>query len=658
MIFKNLTLHNFGVYSGHQTFDLNTDDGKPIIVIGALNGSGKTTFLTAIQLLLYGQLSPDFKGQNSSYSEYLKNKINRTGSIHNGAAIELELALSGDSGEQVYKIRRAWSVTKNGKIKEDFVVAIDDKNDEFVTDNWGEHIEGLLPNRIMPLFFFDGEKIEELAQEEHASEILEVAVHGLLGLDIVGRLNSDLLVYENRKKKESASAEGLADIEIAEQKFNEMNHQSKKISGEISSLKDPLLQNQNKLSGAQRRFASEGGESFEKRDALTNQRKNKQLEFEENAKLMFSLAENACPLLLVKELVEQAALQADTEELSKNVEAVVEILALHDKKVLNHLEKSQVKKTTLSTLEEMLRDEREKLATTSKQDQILELSPSSSRKIHSLISGGFKSLEDDILKHTQLATKLNDTLDEQDKAIASIPDEEKIAPLRETIKFHETKIVQITHDKQKLEGELHSMEWQVGKAKKFLQDEINKNVTSVLESEDAARTLKHSELTRIKLDQFKKIMLTKKLGDLERLIVSCFNDLTHKTDLIAEAKIDIDTFDLTLKGGELENILPSELSAGERQLLSTAVLWALSKASKRSIPAIIDTPLGRLDSKHRATLGSNYFPAASHQVILLSTDEEVDEDYLKLIEPWVSKKYFVEHDSSLGGSVVKEGYYF
>jgi DNA sulfur modification protein DndD len=53
-------------------------------------------------------------------------------------------------------------------------------------------------------------------------------------------------------------------------------------------------------------------------------------------------------------------------------------------------------------------------------------------------------------------------------------------------------------------------------------------------------------------------------------------------------------------------------------------LRGLAKASGRPLPTIIDTPLGRLDSTRRRHLLERYFPVASHQVILLSTDEEID----------------------------------
>jgi DNA sulfur modification protein DndD len=54
-------------------------------------------------------------------------------------------------------------------------------------------------------------------------------------------------------------------------------------------------------------------------------------------------------------------------------------------------------------------------------------------------------------------------------------------------------------------------------------------------------------------------------------------------------------------------------------------MWALKEASGAPMPVIVDTPLGRLDSDHRLSVVQNYFPRASHQVVLLATDAEVDD---------------------------------
>ena len=86
MIIESLTLNNFGTYKGRQFFDLvPEDEKKPIILIGALNGSGKTTFLNSIQLCLYGNNAPQVKLSKMSYSDYLKNKINRSVDKQEGA---------------------------------------------------------------------------------------------------------------------------------------------------------------------------------------------------------------------------------------------------------------------------------------------------------------------------------------------------------------------------------------------------------------------------------------------------------------------------------------------------------------------------------------------------------------------------------------------
>ena len=67
-------------------------------------------------------------------------------------------------------------------------------------------------------------------------------------------------------------------------------------------------------------------------------------------------------------------------------------------------------------------------------------------------------------------------------------------------------------------------------------------------------------------------------------------------------------------------------------MLAIALLWGLAQASGQPLPVVIDTPLGRLDSSHRAHLIERYFPNASHQVLLLSTDTEIDDPACKRLE--------------------------
>jgi len=56
-------------------------------------------------------------------------------------------------------------------------------------------------------------------------------------------------------------------------------------------------------------------------------------------------------------------------------------------------------------------------------------------------------------------------------------------------------------------------------------------------------------------------------------------------------------------------------------------------------------------------LGKRYFPHASHQVIILSTDAEVNNQYYDMIKPSMSRSFIVEHNEAAGGSAVQEGYF-
>ena len=108
------------------------------------------------------------------------------------------------------------------------------------------------------------------------------------------------------------------------------------------------------------------------------------------------------------------------------------------------------------------------------------------------------------------------------------------------------------------------------------------------------------------------------------------------------------------KGKEISK---QSLSAGEKQIYAIAMLWALAKTSGRNLPMIIDTPLGRLDREHRDNLMKYYFPHVSHQVIILSTDTEIDEQYVHQLKNNISEVYLLDYNESKGFTEVKTQYF-
>ena len=82
--------------------------------------------------------------------------------------------------------------------------------------------------------------------------------------------------------------------------------------------------------------------------------------------------------------------------------------------------------------------------------------------------------------------------------------------------------------------------------------------------------------------------------------------------------------------------------------MAIATMWALREVSGRPTPVIIDTPLSRLDSQHRLNIVQDYLPSVSHQVIVLATDAEINEELRHILQPAISHVYQLSYDADKG----------
>ena len=108
---------------------------------------------------------------------------------------------------------------------------------------------------------------------------------------------------------------------------------------------------------------------------------------------------------------------------------------------------------------------------------------------------------------------------------------------------------------------------------------------------------------------------------------------------------------------EGEEIAKKRLSAGEKQLMVISLLWALAMCSKKKLPVIIDTPLSRLDSSHRQALIKTYFPKASDQTIILSTDSEINETYYGLMKKNLGDEFTLKYNDETKNTTIERGYF-
>ncbi|EQD53223.1 DNA sulfur modification protein DndD, partial [mine drainage metagenome] len=147
-----------------------------------------------------------------------------------------------------------------------------------------------------------------------------------------------------------------------------------------------------------------------------------------------------------------------------------------------------------------------------------------------------------------------------------------------------------------------------------------------------------------------------KTTELERQALESFQRLSHKDDFVHRLRINPENFAVSLYDSKGGVIPKSSLSAGEKQIYAISLLWGMARVSGRPLPMIVDTPLGRLDSHHRSNLVKHYFPAAAHQVIVLSTDTEVDRAHYDQLRPHTSHAYRLADRH--GWTEAEEGYFW
>ena len=656
MIINELILNDFGIFSGrnHLHFASNST-GKNITLVGGMNGRGKTTILEAILLALYGKRSTVFTESEMTYSNYLKKCLNKN-SAAKYTFIELRFTVPTTEKPIDITVKRSW-VADKARIVDKVQVWRDSQPDRYLTENWDTFIEEILPVGISGLFFFDGEKIGRIAAQEETSDTMQDSIRSLLGINIVDRLLADLRRLRRRKANFTQDTGVLEELANKEKELKEVEQNLAIARQDLSHFSVKLQRYQNNIRMKEEAYLKQGGALMESRESLLLQREKLSEELYTKKAELVNITAGTLPLLMVEKLLKQIKETAKKDDSIKAASHVTNYLKNYNQKlssIINNMRLTEQQKIEIIA---HMTDEEKQLSEKSLGATTFDLSPVALQLI------------DDILDHktnqqrTSTAEKLINKINELELQMEQIEhymhlnaDEKQSEGLLLELKQLNTKAME-AEAKIKVTADKIS---RLSKIKEHLDSQLQKLLTSAAEAkvagEDAQRIVKYALLTEEKMREFKYKLTIKKLSLLGERITACFHHIIGKQSLASKIEIDPKTMRLTVHDKQ-GSVMKSQLSTGEKQILAVAILWGLAQSSGYKLPVIIDTPLGRLDSSHRANIVTRYLPYASHQVIVLSTDEEVDQTYLEMLENHINTKYLLQYNDKTKGTTVVEGYF-
>lgn len=671
MIFTKLILENFGVFKGKQVFDLEPDTStsqrKPIILVGGKNGSGKTTLFEAIRLCLYGQWIFGKKLSNPDYEHFIIEKIHHSTSLNqiiNHVAVELEFIYSDDGQLCKYDIRRAWEIS-DSKVKEKLTIY---KNGEILSnldsDQWQDFVKELIPQGLSQLFFFDGEKIQNLANEQKNGTHLMDSLNSLLGLDLVDSLKTDLSILRERKIRENGSKEIIERIKEGEKGQRSLEEQLNSFYQNKTQLQSRIEGVKQKIEKQEEKIVSEGGKFAEKREKYKLLIKKLDLNIQEvetqirdlcSGVLPFALTPNYCLKLkdrLLKEEKHQKwkASQVVLKEKIKRMGEDLNSEHFWDGLNVSKAGRKGIVTKILKSLNREIMTPKDLIDF----KPIHQLSPPEQDRLLGLIDEVLSKTPVQIDELTKRLEKLIQKRQNAKNRLSKVPSDDVLGPLVKHLNelHHELGAFQQKADTlddeiQKVEFKSQEIQWQIQR-----ETEKLKNCNKV------STRLELIEKVQGVLDEYNHRFTKQKVKELEKRFLKCFNKITRKTNFVEKIRIDPEDFQVTLSDKRGHAISKDQLSAGEKQLYAVAMLWALTKVSGWPIPIIIDTPLARLDSDHRGNLVTNFLPQASHQIIILSTDTEIDKQYFNELTPFITHAYHLNYDSSSRMTKIENEYFW
>lgn len=659
MKFNHLTIENYKSFQYPTKIEFpQNDNGKSIFLIGGMNGAGKTSVMEAINICLYGE-------RVDAIYKCINHKELAKGNVY----VSFELEFETDNYETIL-INRSWSANACEKplpkdLMERLSVVKDGKRVSVQNkEMWQDYINTTVPKGITQFFFFDGEKIQQVAADDHSEVLLKNSLEAALGIQYISRLAEDVLYLKQEERRGFVEVSD-EDIEFKESELKKENRKLQDKQDELADQQSQLDEYKRQKEEASARFKNifsidpESSEVIKQKEKKRIQLSTQSIQLDSQIK---NLIEQHLPWAMAGQLFEPLKQQIEKEhnsqqgkfmaenanELTKQIVYAIDNPLPITGSPLNERQKREIERRLLALFNGNT-DEVEKILNLSDRDAAKVLN-----KIEEIEKSDVHQLQDLISQKQEIDDEIGKIQSNLQSRGNSQSEKELFDELQETMESCQIQIgrlaVTINNLQEEIRiinGRIHDIEIELNKL--YDRHNVSKEKKEFIEECDAIANMLNAYIVKLRKNKIQ--MLREKTFEM-------YLRLSSKADLIKSIDIDEKTYEMTIKDRNDNVIRKSGLSAGEKEVFAISLLWGLAQTSQINLPIIIDTPLSRLDSIHRDNIVRQYFPNAADQVIILSTDTEVDDNYFRNLEPNLSGAARLIFNKNQELTTISEGYFW